>query len=98
MSYVKIGVILLWLVLLSAFFVLPDESAGGRIGRIAFFVTAIAHIAEFFIYRPKLALAEGSMNHHFLQTLIFGMFHYQEVERQISRRGLNNGSDRDKAP
>jgi len=88
MSYKKIGVILLWLVLLSAFFVLPDDSPGGRIGRIAFFVTAIAHIVEFFIYRPRLALAEGTMSHHFLQVLIFGMFHYQEVEAELEEKGL----------
>lgn len=86
MSYKKVGVIVLWIVLLSAFFVLPDDSIGGRIGRIAFFVTVFAHIVEFFIYRPKLRLAEGSMNHHFLQVLIFGMFHYQEVEAELAAK------------
>ena len=86
MSIKKIGVIILWLVLLSAFFVLPDESQGGQIGRIAFFVTVIAHIVEFFIYRPKFERAEGSMNHHFLQTLIFGFFHYEEVQAELAGR------------
>lgn len=82
----KIGVIVLWLVLLSAFWVLPDESIGGRIGRIAFFVTALAHVIEFFIYRPTLRRAEGSLAHHFLQVLIFGMFHYQEVEVELAEK------------
>jgi uncharacterized protein YhhL (DUF1145 family) len=85
-NYKKIAVLVLWVVMLSAFFVLPDDSAGGRVGRIAFFVTVVAHIVEFFIYRPKLRLAEGSMNHHFLQVLIFGMFHYQEVEAELAAK------------
>jgi uncharacterized protein YhhL (DUF1145 family) len=86
MNAKKIGVIVLWIVLLSSFFVLPDDSIGGRIGRIAFFVTLFAHVVEFFIYRPKLRLAEGSMNHHFLQVLIFGMFHYQDVEAELAKK------------
>ena len=86
MSYKKIGVIALWVVLLSAFFVLPADSTGGQIGRGAFFVTALAHVVEFFIYRPKLRLAEGTMNHHFLQVLIFGMFHCQEVEAELASK------------
>ena len=90
MDYKKIGVIVLWSVLLSSFFVLPDDSTGGRIGRIACFVTALAHIVEFFIYRPTLRRAEGSLGHHFVQVLIFGMFHYREVEAELAeenRRG-----------
>ena len=59
---------------------------GGRIGRIGFFVTVIAHIAEFFIYRPKLERAEGTLNHHFLQVLLFGMFHYREVEAELAAK------------
>ena len=86
MSPVKIGFVVLWLILLSAFFVLPDESPGGRVGRVAFFVTVAAHIAEFFIYRSRLALADGTMNHHFLQTLLFGFFHYREVEAELAAR------------
>jgi len=90
MSYQKVAIVVLWVVMLSAFFVLPDESAGGRVGRIAFFVTVLAHVVEFFIYRPTLRRAEGSLGHHFVQVLIFGMFHYQEVEADLARR--NRGS------
>lgn len=86
MGFMKMGVIVLWLILLCAFFVLPDESMGGRIGRIAFFVTVIAHIVEYFIYRPKFVLAQGSMNHHFLQTLLFGMFHCQDVDAELAAK------------
>lgn len=87
MSIPKMGMIVVWIVLLSAFFVLPDHSLGGQIGRIAFFVTAIAHVAEFFIYRPTLRKAEGTMNHHFLQVLLFGVFHYKEVEAELDAKG-----------
>lgn len=86
MSIGKICMIVAWLAMLSAFFVLPDHSLGGRIGRIAFFVTAIAHVAEFLIYRPTLRQAEGTMNHHFLQVLIFGVFHYREVEAELAEK------------
>jgi uncharacterized protein YhhL (DUF1145 family) len=90
MSYPKMACIVLWLVLLSAFFVLPDDSRGGQIGRIAFFITAGAHVVEFFIYRPTLQRAEGSLGHHFIQVLIFGMFHYQEIEAELAAK--NRGS------
>ncbi len=86
MSIQKIVVIVVWAVLLSAFFVLPDDSTGGRIGRIAFFVTAAVHVVEFFIYLPTLRRAEGTLDHHFLQVLIFGMFHYREVEEELASR------------
>jgi uncharacterized protein YhhL (DUF1145 family) len=89
MSLAKVGVIVLWLVLLTSFF-LPDDSVGAQIGRIGFFVTAIAHVAEFFIYRRKLALAEGTMNDHFLQVLIFGLFHLKEVDAELAAKGLDD--------
>lgn len=85
MSYKKIGVIVLWIVLASSF-LLPDESTGGKIGRIAFFVTAAAHLVEYFIYRPKLRQATGTLSHHFGQVMIFGMFHYEEVEKELAAR------------
>lgn len=82
MSVQKIGVLVLWAVLACAF-LLPDESVGGKIGRIAFWVTAAAHVVEFVIYRPTLRRAEGSMGHHFLQVLVFGVFHYKEVQEEL---------------
>ena len=86
MSFPKIAFLVLWAVLLSAFFVLPDDSIGGWIGRIAFFVTAAAHVLEFLLTRPTLRQAEGSMSHHFLQILIFGMFHTQDVEEELAEK------------
>lgn len=85
MNAKKIGVLVLWAVLACAF-LLPDDSMGGKIGRGAFFVTAAAHFVEYLIYRPKLRQADGSLAHHFGQVMIFGMFHYEEVEAELARR------------
>lgn len=82
----KVVVLVFWVILASSF-LLPDDSTGGRIGRIAFGVTLAAHFVEYFIYRPTLQKAEGSLAHHFWQVMIFGMFHFEEVEAELSQGG-----------
>ena len=85
MNVKKVGVLAMWAVLASAF-LLPDDSMGGKIGRGAFFVTVAAHFVEYLIYRPKLRRAEGTPGHHFLHVMVFGMFHYEEVEAELARK------------
>jgi len=49
-------------------------------GHIAFWATLAAHVVEFFVKRPVLEAADGSMGHHFAQTMIYGMFHWKPLE------------------
>ncbi len=49
-------------------------------GKIAFGVTLVAHLVEFAVKRSVLERADGSMGHHFIQTLIYGLFHWKPLE------------------
>ncbi len=50
------------------------------IGHFVLWLTLGAHVAEFFVKRSVMEQAGGSMGHHFLQTLIYGLFHWKPLE------------------
>ena len=50
------------------------------VGNFVFWVTLAAHLAEFVVKRPVMQAAGGSMGHHFVQTLIYGLFHWKPLE------------------
>ena len=43
-------------------------------------ITLAAHFAEFVMKRDVLTKAAGSMGHHFVQTMIYGVFHWKPLE------------------
>ncbi|MAE94223.1 MAG: hypothetical protein CL910_06140 [Deltaproteobacteria bacterium] len=49
-------------------------------GHVVFWGTLAAHVVEFVIKRPVMEAAGGSMGHHFVQTLIYGLFHWKPLE------------------
>ncbi|MBW2241249.1 MAG: hypothetical protein JRH01_04625 [Deltaproteobacteria bacterium] len=49
-------------------------------GHVVFWVTLVAHVVEFVVKRPVMEAAGGSMAQHFLQTLIYGLFHWKPLE------------------
>ena len=49
---------------------------------VAFVAIALVHIVEFFVKKSVLEKAGGSMAQHFLQTLIYGLFHWKPLEEQ----------------
>lgn len=49
-------------------------------GHVVVWLTLAAHLAEFFMKRPLFERVGGSMAHHFLQTLIYGLFHWKPLE------------------
>ena len=53
------------------------------IGRLTFGLLVIAHLAEFFVKRDVFVRAGGSMGHHFVQTMIYGLFHWRPIEEQL---------------
>jgi hypothetical protein len=53
-------------------------------GQIVLSLTLAAHIAEFFIKRPLFEKVGGSMGHHFVQTLIYGLFHWKPLEEELA--------------
>ena len=52
------------------------------VGHFVLWLTLGAHLAEFLVKRPVMQRAGGSMGGHFLQTLIYGLFHWKPLEEQ----------------
>lgn len=48
----------------------------------AFVGIALVHVVEFFVKKGVMERAGGSMGQHFLQTLIYGLFHWKPLEEQ----------------
>jgi hypothetical protein len=53
-------------------------------GHIAVWLTLIAHVVEFLVKRPVFEQAGGTMGHHFLQTMIYGLFHWKPIEERLA--------------
>jgi uncharacterized protein YhhL (DUF1145 family) len=56
---------------------------------ILFWLMAIVHAGEFFVFRGELMKSGGSTAHHFVNTLFFGFLHLQEV-RQTAGEGTGS--------
>ena len=41
-----------------------------------------AHFVEFVVKRDVMTKAGGSMGNHFVQTMIYGLFHWKPLEEQ----------------
>jgi len=76
----KQGALVMWFVLVAGM-----VFGGGGLAtaaRFAFWGIVLVHVAEFFIKRPVMEKAGGSMGQHFVQTLIYGLFHWKPLEEQ----------------
>lgn len=49
---------------------------------IVFWLIGAIHLAEFFAKRTVLERAGGSMVNHFVQVLMYGVFHWKPLEEQ----------------
>jgi len=58
-------------------------------GHGVFWIMLAVHVAEFFVKRPLFEAAEGSMGHHFVQTLIYGFLHWKPLEEPASTSGAS---------
>ena len=74
----KQGVWVIWIGSLAAIFL--GSGWVSTAGHVAFWATLAAHVAEFFVKRSVMEAAGGSMGHHFVQTLIYGLFHWKPLE------------------
>ena len=52
-------------------------------GKILFWLLIVAHLVEFIMKRDVFERAGGSMGHHFVQTMIYGLFHWKPVEEEL---------------
>lgn len=80
-SQIRVGRIVLigvWIALAACFFV--PLGTLGTIGRWAFGLMLLAHLAEFTVFRSRLEAAGGSLGHHFVQMLLFGILHVRSLD------------------
>jgi len=80
----KQGVWVLWIGSLAAFALGSGWVA--VVGQWVFGLTAVAHVAEFLWKRPLYARVGGSMGHHFVQTMIYGLYHWKPLEEAQQAR------------
>lgn len=73
----RIVLAVLWVILAACFLVDPEASSWVAAGRTLFAVLVIAHAAEFLYFRRTLQRVGGSMAHHLVQVLLFGVVHVQ---------------------
>lgn len=53
------------------------------IGQWAFGLTFVAHLVEFIVHRKLFERAGGSMRDHFVQTMIYGLFHWTPIKERL---------------
>ena len=52
-------------------------------GHVVFWVTLVAHVVECFMNLDLFRRAGGSMTHHIVQTLIYGLFHWTPIKERL---------------
>jgi uncharacterized protein YhhL (DUF1145 family) len=78
----KQSVLVMWFVLLAG--MIFGSGGLATAANFGFAAIAIVHVIEFLVKKSVLEKAGGSMGHHFLQTLIYGLFHWKPLEDQQS--------------
>ncbi len=82
MSAAKYVIILFWAYCAYCFSV-DSNDPWITMGRLLFWATAIAHVAEFAMFASVFREAGGSLASHFTKTIAFGLFHVREVRAQL---------------
>ncbi len=52
-------------------------------GHVVFWLTLVAHVVECFMNLGLFRRAGGSMAHHIVQTLIYGLFHWKPIKEGL---------------
>jgi len=74
----KHSVWLIWCGSIAA--ILLGEGRVAVAGHLAFWLTLAAHFAEFVVKRGVMEKAGGNIANHFVQTMIYGLFHWKPLE------------------
>jgi uncharacterized RDD family membrane protein YckC len=88
----KQGIWLIWIGSLAA--MLFGSGWIATLGQWAFGLTLVAHIVEFIVQRSLFRRAGGSMLHHFVQTLIYGFFHWKPIVERFESQEPSQPTDR----
>ena len=82
MEQMKYGVWLVWIGGAAA--ILLGSVWVATAGHVAVWLTLAAHLVEFAVKRPLFERVGGPLSHHFLQTLIYGLFHWKPLEERLA--------------
>ena len=52
-------------------------------GQVVFGLLVVAHVVEFFMNLELFKREGGSMMNHFVQTLIYGLFHWTPIKERF---------------
>lgn len=52
----------------------------------------VAHLIEFVVNRSLFEKVEGSMWHHFVQTMIYGLLHFAPLKQSLNKSLETKGS------
>jgi hypothetical protein len=61
------------------------------VGQWTFLITLVAHLVEFFVNRSVFEREGGSLGHHFVQTLIYGLFHWKPIKERLDAEASSPG-------
>lgn len=53
------------------------------VGQAVFWGMLVIHVVEFIVLQSTFRKAGGSLGHHFIQTLLFGVFHLRAVRARM---------------
>ena len=53
----------------------------------------VVHVIEFIVHRSLFQRAGGSMGHHFVQTLIYGLMHWTPIKERLASEASSAQSD-----
>ena len=87
----KQSVWVIWIASLAAIFFGSEGVA--TVGLLAFGLLVLTHIFEFIMNRSLFQRAGGSMLHHFVQTMIYGLFHWTPIKQRLESEEESEPAD-----
>ena len=87
----KQGIWIVWIASVAAMFF--GSGWIEAVGRWTFWLMLVAHVVEFLVHRSLFKRAGGSMLHHFVQTLIYGLFYWVPIKQQLESEATSQPSD-----
>ena len=57
------------------------------VGSTLFWLMVVAHLVEFVLKKGVMQKAGGSLGHHFVQTMLYGFFHWKPLEEAQAADG-----------
>ena len=77
----KNSIWVIWVVSVAA--MLFESGMVATVGAWVFWLTLAVHGVEFYLHRSLFEREEGSMGYHFVQTMIYGMFHWGPIKKRL---------------